>query len=814
MAPTLYSKGSLKSLNNKVNKDELDNYVPIHYILNVIQYKMTKEKVNIHDRLLFVEAETGSGKTTVIPVELNRLLFTKNLSQFGSSEADKEALRERLPTDLSIYDFPDDKYTIANRKSGINPISKTHNYIACTQPKTLTAVEKAKENAEADYNPDLEIGVNTGYATGSFKQRFTEPNGIIYLTLGNMCQQFKSADAFDRIRQKYSEIMIDECHERSVELDVSVRYIKEMLIRGAGDPSMPLFIFMSATFDRAKFAEYFETPKENSVYVVGESAKKTITYLPEPSINYVEDIADMVMKLHTEGKDDPPNECDILIFVHGSPDNRLILEAIRKRDKEQEFIVLDIDSNKYNNDPYVIELLSKMTIEEAAKEMKLPNAKRRVTVSTPVAETGLTIPTLKYVIDSGWEKTGYYSSTHNLPFLITKPVTKSSSIQRFGRVGRKFYGYAYGMYTESDFDKLDSYKAPDIYTNDLTKSLLEIMYSSLPLDTAHKRLSIKDFKKFANKCLGECVEGSPSECNYLYNSIVDNTPYIDDALMTLKDGSTHDYPPQMLDPIMQDMYLVGRNRIISLGLYGTYLGYIASRISRLKIESIRMIMSSLVYGASLDDMVNIAIVMESKTGDYLYDDMMAKRSKGRYSEFKYGRLLREIIKPDILKKHYFDNVNSFIELFYDDFIRSLAIIRWIVSIAKKEGPSKTAAKCASMGINFNGLMRVLDMRKNIFDTLTGFGLINNVPELDFNSENIVEEICRIKRCIYSGYKNNAAYLIENEYVTITGIKFTANIESQRKPRKIIYNRLITKSKSRSITYTISADSICSLEGII
>lgn len=813
MPPTLYSKGSLVSLNKKVSKEELDNYVPIHYILNIIMYKLNKENVNIHDRYLFVEAETGSGKTTVIPVELNRAKFTKNLSIFGKDEAEKQSYRDKLPTDLSIYDFPDDKYTLANRKKGINPIRKSHHYIACTQPKTLTAVEKAKENADAPYNPDLELGVNIGYVTGTFKQRFMQPDGILYETLGYLGQELKSADAFDRIRQKYWVVIVDECHERSTELDFSIKCIKDFVIRGAGDPSMPLFIFMSATFDRAKFASYLETPIENSVFVIGETAKKTIKYLDEPAVNYIEDIADMVMKLHKEGKDDPDDERDILIFVHGSPDNRMIIEALRKRDTEEEFIILDIDSTKYNNDPFLIEVLSKMTIQEAAKVTKLPKANRRVTVSTPVAETGLTIPTLKYVIDSGWEKTGFYSPIHNLPFLITKPVTKSSSVQRFGRVGRKFYGYAYGMYTEEDFNRLDEYKAPDIYTSDLTKLLLEVTYSNLPLDTAHKRLSIKDFKKFAKKCIGDCVEGTPEECNYMYNSISNNEPFIDETLLAVKDGD-HDYPPQMLDPITQDMYLVGRNRIISLGFYGNYLGYIASRISRLSVESIRMIMSSLVYGASLNDMVNIAIIMEAKCDGYMYDVMKAKRSKGKVSLFNYPQLLKEIIKPEVIKKHYLGNIHNFTEIFYDDFIRSLAIIRFVVATVKKVGPSKTMAKCQTVGINFVGLMKALEIRKNVFDTFASFGFINTVPEFDFNGENIIDEICRIKRCIYCGYKNNIGYLKENHYETTTGITFTAPIYTQRKPRKIIFNKLITTGKPRTITYAVKADSVCSLEGII
>lgn len=820
--PTLYSKGSLVPLNKKVTKDELDNYVPIHYILNVVKYKLQKEVINIHDRILFLKAETGSGKTTVFPVELYREMFTRDLSKFGSMEEEKLAFRKMLPSDFSIFDYPDDEYTIANRKRGISEVTKRMHYIGCTQPKALTAVEKAKENSDAkDYNPDIDIGVNTGYATGSFKQRFSDEAGLLYMTLGNACQQLKRADASTEFKSKYVVMTIDECHERSMELDVSAVLIRKMLRDNAGDRSMPLFIFMSATFDVDKFADYFGTPRDNAIYVVGETAKKTITYLNEPCINYVTGIADLVMKIHSENPNDPPEESDILIFVHGSPDDREIVSAIEKLDTKQEFITLKVDSNAYKNDSSLIELLSKTTIAEAAERAKRPNAKRRVTVSTNVAETGLTIPTLKYVIDSGWEKSTYYSANQNLPMLLVKPVTQSSSIQRFGRVGRKFYGYAYGMYTEADFKSLDEYKAPDIYTNDLTKPLLEIMYSTLPMSTAHKRLGPKQFKEFANKCLLGCPKASASDCNFLFDSIADSKPYIDESLfagVSTVESVDRDYPPEMLDLIMQDMYIAGRNRIISLGFYGNYVGYIASRVSRLSIESIRMIMVSQVYGTSLYDMVNIAVLMESRSAEYLYDWSAAKKSKGRVEQFNMVKLLNEIIDDKVIKKHYFGNVMNFIEIFYDDYIRALAIMRYLVANLKKLGPSKTMAKCDKMGVNYRKLMTILETRKGTIDTLNEFGITNNVPELDFNvasdTGNIIDEVCRIKKCIYAGFKNNIGYFKDGSYVTGTGITFNATIYSKRKPQKVIYNRLNIMAKPKSIFYQTTADSICSLEGIM
>jgi hypothetical protein len=843
--PTLYSKGSLVPLNSKVKKDELDNYIPIHYILNVCAYKMAKPMPNRHDRLLFLKAETGSGKTTVFPIELFRALWTRNTVIFGSAEEEKLAFRQMLPSDFSIFDFPDDPETIRNRKAGIAPVSKKQHYIGCTQPKTITAVEKAKENSDSkDYNPDIDIGKNTGYSTGNFKQRFTEPAGILYMTLGSLTQVAKSADASLRLMEKFDYIMIDECHERAVDLDLTVRLLLNILDANTGNVAMPMLIFMSATFDLEKFAAFFRTPKENAVYVIGESAKKTITYLTQPAKNYVTETVELVMRIHNvDGKDDPDHEKDILIFVNGSPDDRDIANAIREADKAREFIVLTVNSNNYNTDPQLIEILGKTTIQDAAKLANIPTATRRVTISTNVAETGLTIPTLKYVIETGWEKATYYSPIHGLSMLVPKPVTKSSSTQRCGRVGRKFYGYAFCMYTEEDFKRFEDYKIPDIYTSDLTKTMLELMYSGLPMDNAHRRLSTADFSNFIKKC-SSCVTGTPSECNYIFNSIDNNMPFMDEHLLddtfkvdeiiesevataviasAAKRGTaaatgdrahTHDNPPEMLDKITQDMYLIGRNKIISLGFYGNYAGYIASNISRLPVEGIRMIMASSVYGASLNDMVNIALLANAKSNDYLFSSMDEKRSKGRVKSFSIMNLIEDLISKDNLRRDYFGSPWNFVEMFYDDFIRALMIIRWMTLKARKSEPTKVQGLCDKMGINFVKLMKVLEPRKSIIDSFRDMGIVNMVPEIDFNGGDIINETCRIKKCIYSGYKNNIAYLRNGQYEANTGMKFSTKIFIKRKPEKIVYNSLMMMNKQKSIFYEVSADMVCSLDGII
>ena len=194
--------------------------------------------------------------------------------------------------------------------------------------------------------------------------------------------------------------------------------------------------------------------------------------------------------------------------------------------------------------------------------------------------------------------------------------------------------------------------------------------------------------------------------------------------------------------------------------------------------------------------------------------MDEKRSKGKFKSFSIMNLIEDLIDKDTLRKDYFGSAWNFVELFYDDFIRALMIIRWVTFKAKKSGPSGTLKACNNMGIKFATLMKILEPRRSIIDSFKEMGIVNIVNELDFNGNDIINEICRIKKCIYSGYKNNVAYLRNGEYENSSGLKFGTNIFIKRKPEKIIYNNLMMKSKPKSIYYSVSADMVCSLDGVI
>jgi len=192
MLPKLYIKGVLEPVHPKSSKSELDNYVPIHYIMEVINYKLKKENPNIHDRLFMLKSMTGTGKSTSLIIEVHRRFIGKNYSKFSGETKDKLlSYTTTLPTDLSIFNFPDDPHTIKNRKNGIPTFVNRKNVILCTQPKVLTARGKAIEISNASYAPDLELGENVSYATGPFKQPMNSRKGIQFSTLGSFIQKIK-----------------------------------------------------------------------------------------------------------------------------------------------------------------------------------------------------------------------------------------------------------------------------------------------------------------------------------------------------------------------------------------------------------------------------------------------------------------------------------------------------------------------------------------------------------------------------------------------------------------------------------------------
>lgn len=383
--PTLLVKGSLVPTSNKVTKEELDKYDAIHWILGLLEHKWKKPNPNIHDRLFLLKSLVGSGKTTVFIIETFRKFF--NTHKYTREESKR--FRDPIDFDYSIYDFPDDEYTIANRKAGIVPVTKTGHRIICSQPKVVLARGKAEEISHEERNPDLVFAENVGYSTGDYKMGISDDSHILYCTMGTLKEMARNKTSLEWM-QKYEMIAVDECHERSIDLDEGTTYLRDLLYKNAGNPAFPMIVYMSATFDINKYAKYFGTDPANSVLVEGGAVSREFVYLEEEPTNIYQAAIDMTMKLHRENMSDPDTHNDILVFTTGDPDINKIARGIEKEDKDKELFVSRMSAEVHNKGGPELKEIVELTLDEVREKYKRPNIKRRVVIASPVVETGLT----------------------------------------------------------------------------------------------------------------------------------------------------------------------------------------------------------------------------------------------------------------------------------------------------------------------------------------------------------------------------------------------------------------------------------------
>jgi HrpA-like RNA helicase len=820
--PTLYTKGVLNSYHKSVKKEKLDEYYAIHFLMELLNYKRTKAKVNIHDRLLMLKSETGTGKSTAFVVECFRRFLGK-YDRFPAQQQDQvNSYKTKLDFDFSVFDYPDDEYTIANRSKNLMPISKKQHLIYCTQPTTLTAKSKSEEIATEVYNPDLELGTNVGYSTGSFKCRITEQSGVMYATLGSFTTLMKKQKNVDIIAA-YDFIMIDECHIQSVELEVGMALVRTFLRDTAGIVEAPIFIFMSATFNIKEYAEYMGTPESNSIFVKGGVSKYDVIYSDKPSNNYIEDAAALAYKIHKDNPNDTDDECDILVFAPSPGECKKIASTLRALDIAKELIIYQLSGEIVNLGGTEVAKIEYLPLAEVRIMEENLTAKRRVTMTTNVAETGITIRALKYVIDCGFDKTSAYSAAYGMNILVTKNVVRSSTEQRAGRVGRNFFGYAYRMYTKETYDKLPEYSFPNTYSQDMSKDLLDVMYARVSSEYINDLLAYEQFASFKECCVDPQklrLSADNSMCRNIYaNTIIsDSQTHSIDKYYTDASGSVPfvDNPPELLHPLPQDNFVAARAKLISLGLYGTFAGYLVSKMSRVTVEAARMMVVCSSYGVSLNDAATLAIVGMSQ-GNYKIDQFTAKRMnlKGFYSRLN---IAKKVVSESNIKRYFFGDIRRFLDIVCDDFIEAMMIFKFLIKMVKNSKGDKFNDLRKSFEINglkFYEFQHMLVNRLNLIQDCTSMGLANKHPDLDFSSPDIMNHIARIKRLLWAGYKNNHAFHKErNKYVTSAGVEVIANIVTKEKPKKIIYSALHMKENANDLMYNVGVVALSAMDGWI
>jgi ATP-dependent helicase HrpA len=383
------------------------------------------------------------------------------------SSINKVKRRHNLCPDISYPDLPvserkdDIKAAIANHQvviiAGETGSGKTtqipkiclelgrgvSGLIAHTQPRRLAARSVATRIAE-------ELGTDLGDKVG-FKIRFSDQvseNSLVKLmTDGMLLAEMQQ----DRFLNQYDTIIIDEAHERSLNIDFLLGYLKQLLAKRK-DLKV---IITSATIDPERFSEHFDNAP--IIEVSGRTYPVDIRYrdhlVDDPSMEQTDGIIAAVNELMSE----PPG--DILVFLSGERDIRDTQDALQRQNFRHTEIV---------------PLYARLSASEQNRIFQ-SHSGRRIVLATNVAETSLTVPGIKYVIDPGTARLSRYSARSKVQRLPIEAISQASANQRAGRCGRVSAGICIRLYSEEDYLARPEFTDPEILRTNLASVIIQML---------------------------------------------------------------------------------------------------------------------------------------------------------------------------------------------------------------------------------------------------------------------------------------------------------------------------------------------------
>ncbi|WP_269858677.1 ATP-dependent RNA helicase HrpA [Streptomyces sp. RPT161] len=333
--------------------------------------------------------------------------------------------------------------------------------IGHTQPRRLAARTVAERVAE-------ELDTPLGSAVG-WKVRFTDQVGdstlVKLMTDGIMLAEIQT----DRELRQYDTIIIDEAHERSLNIDFILGYLAQLLPRR---PELKVVI-TSATIDPERFSRHFgDAP---IVEVSGRTYPVEVRYRPlleeggeDADRDQVTAICDAVDELQREGPG------DILVFLSGEREIRDTADALNKKN-------LTRAGGAYGQATEVLPLYARLSHAEQHRVFQRPGqgAVRRIVLATNVAETSLTVPGIKYVIDPGTARISRYSHRTKVQRLPIEPISQASANQRKGRCGRTSDGICVRLYSEDDFESRPEFTDAEILRTNLASVILQMTAAGL-----------------------------------------------------------------------------------------------------------------------------------------------------------------------------------------------------------------------------------------------------------------------------------------------------------------------------------------------
>ena len=322
--------------------------------------------------------------------------------------------------------------------------------VACTQPRRVAAVTVAQRVAQ---ERGCELGGEVGY-TVRFDDCTTPATRLKYCTDGMLLREA----LLDPLLRRYRAIILDEAHERTVATDVLLGLLKKARAARGGDFRI---VVMSATLDAAGFRDYF--PGSAAAYVEGRQHPVQILYAAQPLEMYLDAAITAALQVHC---DEPAG--DVLVFLTGQDEIESAETLIRERGE-----TLPPDASRPELE--VVPMYAALP-PEAQMRAFAPAAPgtRKVVLSTNIAETSITIPGVRYVIDTGYVKARAYNARLGADCLEVVPVSQAQARQRSGRAGREAPGKCFRLYTEAAFSQLAPVTEPEIQRANLASVVLQL----------------------------------------------------------------------------------------------------------------------------------------------------------------------------------------------------------------------------------------------------------------------------------------------------------------------------------------------------
>ncbi|KAL3467124.1 P-loop containing nucleoside triphosphate hydrolase protein [Aspergillus heterothallicus] len=404
-----------------------------------------RQHLRKNDVMLLI-GETGSGKSTQIPQFL----------------VDEKWCR---PTKTTIV-----------KEDGSEKESMVGGCIAITQPRRVAAISLARRVAEEMGTP---LGNSSPASKVGYSVRFdtsTSPSTRVkFLTEGMLLQEM----LHDPWLTKYSAIVVDEVHERGVNVDLVMGFLRNLVSgKKEGRGGVPLkAVVMSATADMESLQEFFKEGFEklqlkqkkkgpeggiSVCHIKGRQFPVKTIYAPEPVHDFVDAALKVIFQIHYK----EPIPGDILVFLTGQE----TVEALEQ-------LVNEYATGMDPALPKIQVLPLFAALPQVAQQRVFapaPPRTRKIILATNIAETSVTVSGVRYVVDCGKAKIKQFRTRLGLDSLLVKPISKSAAIQRKGRAGREAPGQCFRLYTEKDYLALDEVNTPEILRCDLSQAILNM----------------------------------------------------------------------------------------------------------------------------------------------------------------------------------------------------------------------------------------------------------------------------------------------------------------------------------------------------